>query len=416
MISGQPAPGPIPPERDTQHMQPCNSTPNQSATLANLPLKVRDVTAYATSFPVPADSRVSLGVGRAIKRDAVVVKVTTECGLVGFGESHHGRAHSTIAHFINNSLRPFVVGMDAADVVGIWRHIYGRQLASMGIGAACAMAMSGVDMALWDIRGKALGMPLYRLLGGGMRALPAYAGGVALGWQEPAALAEEAGRHIANGYRAIKLRLGDNAARDLARVEAVRKAVGDDIVILTDANTAYTVDTARAVIPVLDQFNIGWLEEPFPPHDYRSYELARTFGRVPFAAGENHYTRFEFNRMIDDKAVTILQPDLSKAGGITEVMRIAAMGAAHKLQTHLHTSMTGINMAASVHVLAAIENSGYFEADVSKGNLFRDALVSTPFQIGDDGCVRPLDRPGIGIDVDEEFLLAHPAIEGPAYV
>jgi len=379
---------------------------SRSATLAQRPLKVKEVIAYATSFPVPPESRVTFGVGRAVKRDAVIVKVTTECG----------RAHSTIAHFINTSLHRFVVGMDAADVVGIWRRIYGAQLASMGLGAACAMAMSGIDMALWDIRGKALNCPLYRLLGGGARAVPAYAGGVALGWQEPAALAEEAGRHIAAGYRAIKLRFGDSAARDLARAEAVRKAVGDDIVILADANTTYTVDTARAVMPRLDELGIGWLEEPFPPHDYRSYAQARSFARVPFAAGENHYTRYEFNHLIEAQAVTILQPDLSKAGGITEVMRIAAMASAHKLAIHPHSSMTGINMAAAIHVLAAIDNGGYFEADVSTNNLFRDALVSTPYTLGEDGCVRPLDRPGIGVEVDEEFLLAHPAIEGPAYV
>jgi D-galactarolactone cycloisomerase len=112
----------------------------------------------------------------------------------------------------------------------------------------------------------------------------------------------------------------------------------------------------------------------------------------------------------------MIQPDLSKAGGISEVLRIAAMASAHKLPVHLHTSMTGINMAATVHVLAAIENGGYFEADVSRNNLFRDALVTSPFQLRADGCVVPLDRPGIGVEVDEDFLLAHPAIEGPAYV
>jgi D-galactarolactone cycloisomerase len=386
------------------------------AASSNAALKVRDVTAYATSFPVPPEHRVTLGVGRAVKRDAVIVKVTTECGLIGYGESHHGRAHSTIAHFINTSLRPFVVGRDAADVTGIWKTIYARQLSSMGLGAACAMAMSGIDMALWDIRAKAVGWPLYRLLGGSARAIPAYAGGVALGWQEPSELVEEALRQREAGYRAVKLRLGDTAARDLARVAAVRHALGPDMVILTDANAAYTLDTARAVMPSLDEFGVGWLEEPFPPHDYRSYELARSFGRVPFAAGENHYTRFEFNHLIDGKAVTMIQPDLSKAGGISEVLRIAAMASAHKLPVHLHTSMTGINMAATVHVLAAIENGGYFEADVSRNNLFRDALVTSPFQLRADGCVVPLDRPGIGVEVDEDFLLAHPAIEGPAYV
>lgn len=379
-------------------------------------LKVREVIAYATSFPVSPEDRVTLGVGRAVKRDAVVVKVTTECGFTGYGESHHGRAHSTIAHFINTALRPFIVGRDAADVTGIWQTVYARQLSSMGLGTACAMAMSGIDMALWDIRAKAVGWPLYRLLGGSARAIPAYAGGVALGWQEPAELVEEALRQREAGYRALKLRLGDTAQRDIARIQAVRAAMGPDMVILSDANTAYSLDTARRVIPVLDECGAGWLEEPFPPHDYHSYDIARGFGRVPFAAGENHYTRFEFNHLIDGKAVTMIQPDLSKAGGITEVLRIAAIASARKLPVHLHTSMTGINMAATVHVLAALENSGYFEADVSRNNLFRDQLVSSPFRLGDDGCVMPLDRPGIGVEVDEDFLRAHPAIEGPAYV
>jgi len=383
---------------------------------AAAPLIVRDVQAYATSFPVPAASSVTLGVGRVIKRDAVVVKVTTECGLAGYGESHHGRAHTTIAHLVNSALRPFVVGRDAADVNGTWHHIYMRQLASHGLGAACAMAMSGIDMALWDIRGKAVGWPLYRLLGGGPRAVPAYAGGVALGWQDPSALVEEARRHVEAGYRAVKLRLGDSVARDLARVRAVREAFGADLAILADANTAYGVDDARAVMPELDELGVGWLEEPFPPHDHRSYAHARTFGRVPLAAGENHYTRYEFNRLVDDGVVTVLQPDLSKAGGITETLRIAAMASAHKLRVHLHSSMTGINLAASVHVLAALDNGGYFEADVSRVNLFRDRLTSAPFAIGGDGCVRPLEGPGLGVEVDEDFLRAHPAIEGPAYV
>ena len=211
-------------------------------------MQVRDVTAYAVSYPVSPENSVTLGVGRAVKRDAVVVKVTTESGLVGYGESHHGRAHSTIAHFINSSLQRFVVGQDAMDVVGIWDRIYKRQLSGMGLGAACAMAMSGIDMALWDIRGKALGCPLYRLLGGGMRKIPAYAGGVALGWQEPSALAEEACMHVASGYKALKLRLGDSVERDLARVTAVRKAVGEEIVILAEANTAYPVELAERCI------------------------------------------------------------------------------------------------------------------------------------------------------------------------
>ena len=137
---------------------------------------------------------------------------------------------------------------------------------------------------------------------------------------------------------------------------------------------------------------------------------------MPLAAGENHYTRFEFDRVIEDGAITILQPDLSKTGGITEALRIAAMASAYKLQVNPHTSMTGINMAASIHFLAAIDNGGYFEGDVSRNNHFRDTLTTTPYTVGKDGCVRPLEKPGIGVEVDEDFIRKHPVIEGPSYV
>jgi L-alanine-DL-glutamate epimerase-like enolase superfamily enzyme len=169
-------------------------------------------------------------------------------------------------------------------------------------------------------------------------------------------------------------------------------------------------------MPGFDELGVAWLEEPFAPHDHASYALARGFGRVPLAAGENHFTRYEFNRVIEDRSITILQPDLSKAGGITEVMRIAALASAWKLPINPHTCMTGINMAASIHLLASIDNGGYFEGDVSKDNLYRDRMVDTPYRVDADGNVRPLERPGIGVEVDEAFIAAHPAIEGPGYV
>jgi D-galactarolactone cycloisomerase len=379
-------------------------------------MKIHSVEAFPVSFPVPENARVSLGIGTTVKRDAVIVKVTTDDGLVGWGESHHGRAHSTIAHLINGALRRLITGLDAADVVGVWNKIYKSQLASHGMGAGTSMAMSGIDMALWDIRGKATGWPLYRLLGGSSRPVPAYAGGIALGYQEPARLVDEARPMLDAGYRALKLRVGDTPARDIARIEAIRQAFGDEIAILTDANIGYTIADARAVMPAMARLGVGWLEEPFPAHDHRTYAEAKSFSITPLAAGENHYTRFEFHRVIEDRILTILQPDISKAGGVTEVMRIAAMASAWKLPVHPHSSMTGLNQAASIHLLCAIDNGGYFEADLSRDNHFRDTLVSKPWEIGQYGCVRPLDGPGLGLEVDEDFIRAHPAIEGPSYV
>ncbi|HUQ74273.1 MAG TPA: mandelate racemase/muconate lactonizing enzyme family protein [Burkholderiales bacterium] len=379
-------------------------------------MKIAGIKAYPTSFPIPSANRVALGIGTAVKRDAVVVKVTTDDGIVGWGEAHHGRAHTAVAKLIETTLTQLVQGMDAHDVNGIWDKMYRFQLASHGMGAGACLAISGIDMALWDIRGKALGIPLYRLLGGRRKAIPAYAGGVSLGYQPPSQLVDEARKSIDAGYKAIKLRVGDSPKADIERMRAVRKAFSDDMVILTDANIGYRVEDVRRVMPAMDELGIGWLEEPFPAHDYRSYREARTFGRTPLAAGENHYTRFEFDRVIEDGAITILQPDLSKTGGITEALRIAALASAWKLPIHPHSSMTGLNHAATIHFLAAIDNGGYFEGDVSRANKFRDELVSNPGEIDRDGNVWPPEAPGLGLEVDEAFLSAHPPIEGPGYI
>ena len=378
-------------------------------------MKIADVKAYPTSFPIPQQNRVALGIGTAIKRDAVVVKVTTDEGITGWGEAHHGRAHTAVAKLIETTLRQLVLNLDPLENQFIWEKLYRNQLASHGMGAGACLAISGIDMALWDIKGKALKLPLYKVLGGTRKAVPAYAGGVSLGYQPEAELIAEAQKSLDQGYKAIKLRLGDTPDNDIKRMRAARKAF-EKITILTDANIGYQLEDVRQVMPALDEIRAGWLEEPFPAHDYRSYKEAKLLGRTPLAAGENHYTRFEFNRVIEDGAITILQPDLSKCGGITEALRIAALASTWKLPIHPHSSMTGLNHAASIHFLAAIGNGGYFEGDVSKSNHFRDELVENPGKVDQDGNVHPLDRPGIGLEVNEDFLAKHPAIEGPGYV
>jgi D-galactarolactone cycloisomerase len=379
-------------------------------------MRIISVRAIPISYRVPQGQNVRLGIGRAVKRDAVLVKIETDEGITGWGEAHHGRCPGAIAKLIDTTISEFVTGMDAMDVVSVWQRVYQMQLASHGMGYAATMALSGVDLALWDIRSKAAGWPLYKMLGGSAKPIRAYAGGISLGWQEPESLAEEAAGYVSKGYRAIKLRVGDNHRIDVARATAVRKRVGDEIDILVDANTGYKLDDVRRVMPAYEELQIGWLEEPFPAQDYRSYQMATRLGNVPLAAGENHFTRFEFTRLIEDRAVNFVQPDLSKTGGITEAMRIAAMAYGWKLSFNPHTSATGINMAATINVLAAVDEAGYFEGDVAKHNPFRDEVGGVPYALDTDGCVRPSEKPGLGVEVDEAFVRAHPLIDGPCYV
>jgi L-alanine-DL-glutamate epimerase-like enolase superfamily enzyme len=380
-------------------------------------MRITDLKAVPISFPVPENKSVRLGIGRSVKRDAVLVRIETDEGLVGWGEAHHGRCPGAIARLLDTTIRELVLGMDAFDVAGVTARVLKMQFASHGTGAAAALALSGVDLALWDLRTQATGWPLYRLLGGSAKPIKAYAGGISLGWQAPELLAQEALGLTAQGYRALKLRVGDNPARDIARVQAVRLAVGPEIDILVDANTGYSIDDVRRVMPAYEECQVGWLEEPFPAHDQRAYSQAARLGRVPLAAGENHYTRYEFGPMLAAGDVSFIQPDLSKTGGVTEGMRIAAMASALKLTINPHTSATAINMATSIHYLCAIDNPGYFEADVTSLNPFRDELMDKlPYALDAEGCVRPLEGAGIGLAIDEAFLKAHPLMEGPCYV
>ncbi len=380
-------------------------------------MRIADLRAVPISFPVPADKSVRLGIGRSVKRDSVLVRVETDEGHVGWGEAHHGRCPGAVAKLIDTTMRELVLGMDAHDVAGVWARVFKMQLASHGMGAAAALALSGIDIALWDLKCQATGLPLHVLLGGSAKPIKAYAGGIALGWQAPSLLAEEAQRYVADGYRALKLRMGDTPARDIARVRAVRLAVGEEIDILTDANTAYTLDDVRRVMPAFEECAVGWLEEPFPPQDRRAYAMAAKLGRVPLAAGENHYTRYEFATLLEDGHVQFVQPDLSKTGGVTESMRIAAMASAQKLTVNPHTSATAINMATTIQFLCAVDNPGYFEGDVTALNPFRDHLADKlPYVLDEAGCVRPHAGVGIGLKIDTQFIAAHPLIEGPCYV
>jgi D-galactarolactone cycloisomerase len=379
-------------------------------------MKITDVTAHPISHVLEPGSGPRLGIGQMVKRDAVLVRVVTDDGVVGWGEAHHGRAPGAVARLVDATLGPLVVGMDALDVVGVWDRLLRAHFVSHGLGAGTAIGMSGIDMALWDVRGKAIGCPLHRLLGGGPRPSVAYAGGLTLGFQAPAALVEEASSYVEAGYRAIKLRLGDDPSTDLARVRAVREALGDGVDILTDANASYRLDDVRTLLGGLDDARVGWLEEPFAPFDHQAYATAAGWGRTPLAAGENLYTRFEFAPVLEAGVVRVLQPDLSKAGGVTEVWRIAAMASARRALLHPHTSMTALNMAATLHLLAAIDNNGYFEADATAFNPFRTELTSWAPTLDGEGAISPPEGPGLGLSVDDSFVAAHPLVDGPCYV
>jgi len=228
---------------------------------------------------------------------------------------------------------------------------------------------------------------------------------------------EEALAQVALGYRAVKLRLGDSLSNDSERARAMRAALPSDVALLADANCRYSVDDVRAMLPVLAGVGAGWLEEPFPPYADHSWRAAASLAApyLPLAAGENCYTRYEFQRLLDLGAVSVVQPDLSRCGGITEAVRIAALAAGAGLPVCTHGCHTGLNFAASVHYLASIGNARYFEADGSTDNPLRTVACSPSYELSADGTVLPLEGPGLGVEVDEDYIRAHPITEGPAW-
>ena len=379
-------------------------------------VQIRSIEAIPLSFRLPEGKTVRLGVGATTKRDAIIVRVVSDDGVIGYGEAHPGRSPGAIVSLIHNTLAPMLTGLSVHDTNSVWTRVNRMQLSSHGLGAGAALALSGIDMALWDLRAKSLGIPLYSLLGGSRKPIAAYAGGISMGFQAPDALADEAQSYVDRGYRAVKLRLGDNPKDDIARVQRVRTQLGDQITILVDANTSYSVSDARAVLPSLEDCKVAWLEEPFGCNDFGAYRQAAQLTKgVALAAGENHYTRFEFARLIEERAVSILQPDLSKSGGISEGLKIAAMASAWGLPVHPHSSATGINHLASIHFLASIDNGGYFEACVSAFNPLRD-MFGSPFSIDQEGFVQPSTAPGIGLEIDESVFTKFPFIDGPGYL
>jgi L-alanine-DL-glutamate epimerase-like enolase superfamily enzyme len=282
------------------------------------------------------------------------------------------------------------------------------------LGAGSVIGLSGIDIALWDLKGKLLGQPVYRLLGGSSRRVRAYAGGLSLGFQPVDTLEQEVSRLVGEGYSAIKLRVGDHPRRDAERVAHIRKAF-PSLDIAVDAQTRYSPLDMPEVLHYCEESRVYWLEEPFTPDNLDAYAETSRKTRIPLAAGENHYTRRAFRDLFTRRCVSVVQADCTKAGGISEVKKIGDMAAAWDLLMAPHTSHSVISAAANVHLLAALANGLIFEADVAKVNPFRTDLSKAPFAVV-DGHIEAPDRPGLGLDIDEAMLARYPAIAGPCYI
>jgi L-alanine-DL-glutamate epimerase-like enolase superfamily enzyme len=343
-------------------------------------------------------------------QDGLLVRVHTDEGIVGVGEvdSSPQVAKAVIeapaSHKNASGLEALLLGEDPRDVGRLWQKMY-RGTIYFGRRGAALHAISGVEIALWDIAGKAAGRPIHALLGGARRdRVKAYAS--TLMPNAPAEAARVTAELQQQGFAATKLGwgpLGDSAELDVALVAAARKAVGDDFDLMIDIGLGWTrardgIDRVRR----MEEYNPYWIEEPFYPDDYAKYAQLAASTPVAIAAGEQETTVADFERLIDKGGVEIVQPDVTRAGGISECLRIADMARLKGKRCVPHAWSTGIIKAASLHVLAAMEEAEYVEYCVQTTPLNRE-LVIEQFPLV-DGCVRIPDGPGLGIEIDEDAL------------
>jgi D-galactarolactone cycloisomerase len=363
-------------------------------------MRISDVRATILSAPIPAGSRVRSGVGLKYARTSTFVEVLTDEGVTGLG-SCLGNPPSAIKAIVEDVFKPALVGRDPFEIEAIWRDLYiGRLERSSGPRGIGVGALSGIDIALWDIKGKALGVPIYQLLGGAAHPkVRAYASSVY--WQAPESAYEEARRYVDQGYTGVKVKIGGDLDRDLAMVAAVREAIGPKVDLFVDANVCYTTKLALKVVRELERQNVFWFEEPIPFDDLDGQKLLSDATSVRIAAGENNYTRYGFRDLIGRKAVDVVQPDTARCGGISEIRKIGAMATANDLLFVPHSFGDAALELAALHVIASTPEAFIIEHDITH-NPLRSELGGALLEARDGYLPLP-DRPGLGVELTDEI-------------
>ena len=341
--------------------------------------------------------------------NTTLVQVFTDKGVYGLGEMGTGHYLPEAAKAICEAISPMLIGKDPFEIEVLQRKLYklganwGRRGLAMGV-------ISGIENALWDLKGKALGVPVHSLLGGKQRdRVRAYASG---GMAQPlASLKEEVAGYRERGFTAVKVRGGFSAKRDVEIARAAREAAGPDMDVMLDAGQGYvpepwTVLEAIEVTKALADLKLFFLEEPVRTDEIASYAQVRAESAVPIAGGENGCSIYEFKALVDANAVDILQPDVTHAGGISEVKRIAEYAALYGKPIAPHVFRTGASLTAHLHLLAAIPNALICEYQQIANGLREDLLVE-PIEMVDGDLIVP-DLPGLGIHITDEILEKYP--------
>ena len=342
-------------------------------------------------------------------QDDLIIIVETDEVITGYGEvdtaPYVGKAivDAYMSHGTCYGLREIILGADPFDYEQIWNNMWAKTY-YYGRSGPVIHVMSGIDMALWDIMGKATGKPVHKLLGGSYAdKVRPYASALMPDRKEEIKSMVE--KYSALGFTAIKFGcgpLGYDVHSDLKLIETARKTANDDMEIMIDIGKRYKLKQAMYVAKALEQINIYWLEEPLPAEDYAGYKRLTESTTLRIATGEEESGRLAFSRLINEYHVDVIQPDISRCGGLTEAKKIASMAADNNIMMVPHAFKTGILVAASIHLIAAMSHVPFLEFSVTESAIRKELLVK-PF-VQKDGFVEVPTTPGLGIELNPEVI------------
>jgi L-alanine-DL-glutamate epimerase-like enolase superfamily enzyme len=381
-------------------------------------LKIHSVDAVWLHVPLPAEKQHRSDFGRISAFDGVLVSVRTEDGAIGYGEAKPAVGSSgngaALVAIVKQEFAPLLIGADAAEIGALGQRMLNGSRAALALRAGRAMpilgrrgvhqsAIAGVDLALWDLLGKAHGCSVLELIGGACRpSIPAYASG---GWASAELLGDELGRYVEQGFRAIKMRFGamDGGVRaSLARVRAARAALGPGIALMVDAHGTLNVAEARRFCAAAADLDLRFVEEPVCSDDRAGLAEVRRAAAVPIAAGESESSCFDFAELLERRAIDVLQPDLAIAGGFSEGLRIAALAWSQRLELAPHCWGSALSFQAARTLALASPAGTFVEVPMGGAPLLRE-LAQIDLTLS-DGALLPPAGPGWGVEPDPAFV------------
>jgi len=342
-------------------------------------------------------------------RKICILKIICDNGIVGWGEAY---GPATVVKESVNYIKQNIIGMNPLDSDIIWSTLF-RRVHDYGRSGVFVSAISAIDIALWDIKGKYHKLPVSTLLGGSYREkIRPYATGLYFSDSETLTddLCNEAMEYVNEGFKSIKMKVGLNIKSDVNNVKAVRNTIGPDIELMIDSNHAYSYDEALKLSKKLEDQDIKWFEEPLSPEFYDQYSDFKSKSLIPVAAGECEYLRYGFQKLLDKNCIDFLQMDICSCGGLTEAKRISALSSAKGVKVIPHTWGSGIAFYTAINFISNLEpipgrlynEDAYVEYDRTE-NKIRENIIKNNITMK-DGYISVNHKPGLGIDVDETYL------------